>query len=179
VAQENLETNLSNEELLQIVTWGKDLDRENVKMTMVPGIATNIDGGSYWVANERQTQRVVSNFLVADATAEARLPGYYKVSIRDGVGNRQSTRTLRRQLAGAGYASVDLDGMAPELGLAETQIIAQNADIAGAKALADQLGVGKVVVAATGNIYSDFTVVLGQDWAEHEAMKKASAAGTQ
>ncbi|MNL63881.1 hypothetical protein D3C87_1880490 [compost metagenome] len=71
---------------------------------------------------------------------------------------------MRDMLRNAGYGAVDLDGLAPEQGQAETQIIAQKADVAGAKALAEALGVGKVVVASTGNIYADYTVVIGRDW---------------
>ena len=94
------------------------------------------------------------------------------------MGVRGGSRQLRKLLVTAGYGQVDLDGLAPELGQEETQIIAQNADVAGARALADQLGVGKVVVAATGSIYSDFTVVLGKDWFERQTLR-ASAGGTR
>ena len=41
--------------------------------------------------------------------------------------------------------------------------------MAGAQALAQTLGLGKVVVAATGNIYVDYTVVVGRDWAARQS----------
>jgi LCP family protein required for cell wall assembly len=174
VAKENLETNLTAEEMVQIATWGKDIDRENVKMTMVPGVAATIDGGSYWVADAEGTQRVVEGFLQGETVQAAKAPAYYKVSIRDGVGDRSGTRAMRGVLAQAGYGVVDLDGPAAEQGQAETQIIAQKADIAGAQAIAEALGVGKVVVAATGNIYTDFTVVMGRDWLDRRAAGAAA-----
>ena len=169
VAQENLETNLSHEELVHIVTWGKDLNREKVQLTMLPGVPETIEGVSYWVASEQESQRVVGSFLVGEQLAAAKAPEQYKVVVRDGVGSRQSARLLRTTLGQAGYTQVDYDGLSPEQGQSETQIIAQSADIAGAQALADALGVGKVVVAATGNIYADFTVVMGQDWLDRLA----------
>jgi len=168
VAKDNLETNLTNDELVKLCTWGKDLRRDKIQLTMVPGTATTIDSVSYWVADDAATRRVVSGFLQASGTDEARSPRHYRVTIRDGVGDRQSVRNLKATLAEAGYGSVDVEGLAPDLGQAETQIIAQNADLAGARSLADHLGVGKVVVAATGSIYSDFTVVMGKDWLSHE-----------
>ncbi|MDB5101556.1 MAG: cell envelope-related transcriptional attenuator [Cyanobacteria bacterium RYN_339] len=169
VAKENLETNLTNDELVKLCTWGKDLRRDKIQLTMVPGSATTIDQVSYWVADEVATRRVVSGFLQASGTDETRSPRAYKVTIRDGVGDRSSVRNLKRVITEAGYGSVDVEGQAPDLGQAETEIIAQNADLAGARSLADRLGVGKVVVAATGSIYSDFTVVMGKDWLAHEA----------
>ena len=169
MAKENLETNLTNEELVKLVTLGKDLDRDRVQLTMVPGVADTVDGVSYWIANEPSTRRVVDSFLTAQAVSEAKNPRFYKVAIRDGVGDRGGTRAVRSVVAQAGYGAVDLDGLAPQLGLAETQIIAQNADIAGAQALATALGCGKVVVAATGNIYADYTIVVGKDWGQKQA----------
>ena len=169
LAKENLETNLTNEELLKLVTLGKDLDRDRVQLTMVPGIATTVDGVSYWVADVPSTRRVVDSFLTAQAATEARQPRFYKIAIRDGVGDRGGVRSLRSVVAQAGYGGVELDGLAPQLGQAETQIIAQTADIAGAQALATTLGLGKVVVAATGNIYADYTVVIGKDWQARQA----------
>jgi LCP family protein required for cell wall assembly len=163
-AKENLETNLTNEELVQLVAWGKDLDRENVKMTMVPGVATTVGGGSYWVAEEEGTRRVVEAFVSGDEGQEAKAPGFYKIAVRDGVGDRAGRRKMRDMLTQAGYGAVELDGLAPEQGQAETQIIVQKADVAGARALAAQLGLGKVVVASTGNIYTDYTIVIGRDW---------------
>ncbi|MEB3285408.1 MAG: LCP family protein [Candidatus Sericytochromatia bacterium] len=169
VAQENLETNLSQEELLKLITLGKDLSRERVQMSMVPGVPTNIDGVSYWVADERTTRRMVEQFLVAEVAAEPLSANNYSVAIRDGVGDRSAVRALKAEVSTLGYGRVDIDGLAPQLGLAETQVIAQNADLAGARRLAESLGFGKVVVAATGNIHSDFTIVIGRDWLQRLA----------
>jgi LCP family protein required for cell wall assembly len=171
VAKENLETNLTNDEMVKLCTWGKDLKRDKIQLGMVPGSATSVDGVSYWVADETATTRVVSSFLNASGAEEARAPRFYKVAVRDGVGDRQAARTLRTAITEAGYASADNDGYASELNQAETQIIAQNADVAGARQLSEKLGVGKVVVAATGNIYTDFTVVMGKDWLAHQTQR--------
>lgn len=169
VAKENLETNLTSEELLKLVTLGKDLDKDRVQLTMVPGSAQTVDGVSYWIADERSTRRVVDSFLTAQTVSEAKAPRFYKVAIRDGVGDRGGARSLRAVVAQAGYGGVEMDGLAAQLDQPETQIIAQTADLAGAQALANALGVGKVVVAATGNIYADYTVVVGRDWAARQS----------
>lgn len=174
VAKENLETNLTNDELMRLVTMGKDLDRDRVQLAMVPGVATNIGGVSYWVADEVAKQRMVDGFLLGQQNGEARSAGAYRIAIRDGVGDRGAVRSLRSRVRDLGYGRVELDGLAPQVGLEETQIIAQNADLAGAQKLAEELGVGKVVVAATGNIYADYTIVLGKDWLQRQAVESGT-----
>jgi LCP family protein required for cell wall assembly len=173
-ARENLVTNLTQEELLQIVGWGRGLKQEQVQLAMVPGRDALIGGGWYWVADEVGTRRVVASFLTGEEVQSAKAPQAYRVAILDGVGDRPAVRRLRQALVTAGYATVELDGAAPEQGQRETQIIATNADVAGARAVADALGLGKVVVAATGNLRSDFTIVMGRDWTTREAAPQAT-----
>lgn len=164
VAHDNMETNLTAEELFKIVGWGKDLNRHDVQMAMVPGSAQTIEGVSYWVADDAGTRRTVDTFLLHTAPDQARAPSQYRVAVQDGVGDYAASHALRHALVQAGYAEVTMDGYAAEMGQPETEIIAQNADLAGARALAQTLGVGKVVAAATGDIYTDYTVVVGKDW---------------
>jgi LCP family protein required for cell wall assembly len=164
VAKTNLDTNLSNDELFKVINWAKDLKRSDVEFSMVPGYAGDIGPVSYWIANPDGTRQVVQTFLTGQTADVAKAPGLYKVTIRDGVGDSRAAHALRHTLEAAGYGSVKLDGLSPELGQEKTTIIAQTADIAGANAIAQKLGLGKVVVAATGSIYSDFTVVMGKDW---------------
>lgn len=172
-ARENLVTNLSNDELLQIVGWGRQLKQEQVQLAMVPGSDAMIGGGWYWVADEAGTRRVVSSFLTGEEVPVAKNPQAYRVAIVDGVGDRVAARRLRQTLLGAGYTSIAIEGVAPEQGQSETQIIAQNADVAGAQAVATALGLGKVVVAATGNLRADFTIVMGKDWVSRETAPQA------
>lgn len=177
IARENLETNLSADEILRITGWAKDLTRDRVALTMVPGGAQTIGGGSYWVHDELATRRIVEGFFMGQVPAEARTPASYRIALRDASGERRAVRAARETLNQAGYRQVEFDGENPEQGIPETQIIAQTADVAGAEAVAAALGVGKVVVAATGSLYADFTVVVGRDWARRQAAS-APAAGS-
>jgi hypothetical protein len=165
-------TNLSNDELLQMVGWGRGVKLDQVQLAMVPGTDDMIGGGWYWVANEEGTRRVVASFLTGEEAAPARSPQAYRVAIMDGVGDLPAMHRLRRTLQTAGYASIELDGPAAQQGQPETQIIAQNADVEGARAVASALGLGKVVVAATGDIRADYTIVMGRDWAARQQAAK-------
>lgn len=164
-ARANMATNLSQDELLQLVGWGRSINREQVQLAMVPGTDALIGGGWYWVPDETGTRRVVANFLTGEEALPAKQPQAYRVALLDGVGDRPAMRRMREALTTAGYASVELDGAAPQQDQPETQIIAQNADVEGARAVATALGLGKVVVAATGDIRADYTIVMGRDWA--------------
>jgi LCP family protein required for cell wall assembly len=173
-ARENMVTNLTQEELLQLVGWGRSVNREAVQLAMVPGTDALIGGGWFWVPDEVGTRRVVSTFLTGEEAAEAKAPAAYRLAVMDGVGDAAALSRLRRALASSGYTAIELDGKAPEQGQAETQIIAQNADVEGARAVAQALGLGKVVVAATGDIRADYTIVMGRDWAERPEPPQAA-----
>lgn len=166
VVRDHMRTDLTSEELLRLASWGKDLTPQAVQMAMLPGHDAYVGGGWYWITEPAGTQRMVDHFLVGQPASEARSPHRYRVTIKDGVGDRRALGQLHRAVAGAGYGSVAVSGRMPDLGLGVTEIIAQQADEEGALALAGELGVGRVVVAATGDRESDFTIVMGRDWVE-------------
>ncbi len=53
---------------------------------------------------------------------------------------------------------------------ADTQIIAQRGDLHSASALEALLGVGQVVSASTGDLQSDLTIRVGEDWAKRSGI---------
>lgn len=173
VASANMETDLSAGELLRIVAWAKDLKRDQVAQAMVPGREAIIHGGWYWDPDLDGTHQVVQGFLLGEQPAEARAPSRYRVSLLDGVGDRRALDRLRRALVHAGYVSVEVEGKADQMDRDHTEIIAQNADETGAKAMATALGVGQVTVASTGVLGTDITVVMGRDWLQHEPIQQA------
>jgi LCP family protein required for cell wall assembly len=164
VAKANMETDLSPADMLHIVSWAAELKRDQVAQAMVPGREAVIHGGWYWEPDPQTVKHVVQSFLLGEETLAAREPSQYKVSVLDGVGDRAALDTLRRALLKAGYAGVDMDGRADQMGRDHTEVIAQNADEAGARALANILGVGQVTVASTGVMGTDLTVIMGKDW---------------
>ena len=150
VAKANLATDLTPQELLRIVAWAKDLGRGDVTQAMVPGREAIIHRGWYWAADPVTTHQIVQNFLLGTANPAVVAPAQIRVSLLDGVGDRHALERLRVALVQAGYASVELDGKADQMSRDRTEVIAQNADQAGAQALAATLGLGVVVVASTG-----------------------------
>jgi LCP family protein required for cell wall assembly len=166
VARANMETDLTSDELVKVVGWAKDLERNQVSQAMVPGREAVIGGGWYWDPDVEGTRRVVEGFLIGASPEAARSPSSYRISLLDGVGDRKALERLRLKLQGAGYGTIEVEGRAAQLERDHTEIVAQNADEAGAEALATALGIGQVVVASTGVLGTDFTVIMGRDWLE-------------
>ena len=50
--------------------------------------------------------------------------------------------------------------------LKTTRIVARNGDDGGAAALRASIGVGEILVESTGNLGSDVSIQLGEDWKE-------------
>jgi hypothetical protein len=71
--------------------------------------------------------------------------------------------TLRK--AGYTNATVDLPYSEP---LRVTRIVAQQGDANGAEAIRRALGLGEVRIESTGELNSDITIQLGQDWVQKQ-----------
>lgn len=70
----------------------------------------------------------------------------------------------------AGYENVQLDKDPKVIkeNLETTQIIAQKGEVGTSQDVANSLGVGKAEINTTGNLYSDITIKVGQDWAQFQ-----------
>jgi hypothetical protein len=73
-----------------------------------------------------------------------------------------------RYLRSFGYENVFVSKSSSPI-LETTKIIAQKGDDSLAAALHNSLGVGEVLVESTGNLASDVTIKIGQDWQEKSA----------
>jgi polyisoprenyl-teichoic acid--peptidoglycan teichoic acid transferase len=77
-------------------------------------------------------------------------------------------QTMVRYLRSAGYENVFVTKPSSPP-LQTTKIIAQNGDNSLANTLSDTLGLGEVLIESTGNLSSDITIKIGQDWQEKSA----------
>lgn len=171
VIQSHIDTNLTVEELLALVGYGVKTDRSQVQMLMVPG---DFSGSghhevSYWVPNRRRIQTMMSqHFDQGLDGSEASDPAYVRVAIQDSTGDMKAVQSLINTLRNAGYRNVYVDDPWPEP-LRVTHLVAQQGDGNSAKAIYRSLGFGEVRVESTGNLVSDVTIQLGQDWLKRKA----------
>nr|WP_236612368.1 LytR C-terminal domain-containing protein [Picosynechococcus sp. NKBG15041c] len=72
-------------------------------------------------------------------------------------------RQVSEYLQTQGFTNLYLANDHPER-LEQSQVIAQQGNISGANQLRALLGVGRIEASSTGEIESDFTILVGQDW---------------
>lgn len=166
VIQSHIDTNLSVEEIAALVGFGTQASRSNTQMLMVPGQfnGTGQRDISYWLPdNSRIEQMMAQYFDRGSGQARGVDPGYVRVVIQDSLGKPEAVRSLIKILREAGYRNISTDDAWREP-LRVTRIVAQQGDRDSAAAIRKQLRIGEVRVESTGNIISDVTIQLGQDW---------------
>lgn len=166
--QKYIDTNLSMEEMLALAHFGLGLDQENFRMVLLPGRFSTPDEyvASYWLMDPAAKDQVMQEYF--DVTSVAILS--HQNSLDDlsiAVQNASADPYLGSQvvayLQSQGFYNIYLVEDWPE-SQSETQIIAQRGDLRSAELLESVLGVGQVVPASTGDINSDLTIRVGDDW---------------
>jgi LCP family protein required for cell wall assembly len=173
VVKQNLDTNMSVQEILAIAAFVSKVDRHDTKLLMVSGrFSTSQEFPlSYWIVDDRRLARLMKehfNVVYADSSSTEDQEDFVPSNLRVAVQNttyypdrlKIATSTLRK----AGYDQAFGDEQPPTAILETTQIIAQNGDRFSAEMVRNTLGVGEVVLEATGVLESDVTVRLGKDW---------------
>ncbi|HEY9645515.1 MAG TPA: LCP family protein [Chroococcidiopsis sp.] len=182
VVQDNVDTNLSIEELLALAGFASHADRSDVQMLMLPGDFSRPGQFdlSYWLPDRDEIDDLMSQYFdVASETADSTIEeaaatadsdgteanpfSRINIAIQNSTGKDKAVDYAIELLndAGFGYTYDDAPWNDP---LTTTQIIAQHGDRRSAEAIRDALGVGEVRVESTGDLRSDVTIRLGQDW---------------
>jgi len=177
VMQKYVDTNLSFEEMLTLANFGLQLDRDNFKMVMLPGRSSSgeEDFRSYWIVDPAARDRVMSQFFrlgSSDFTQEVRsrsanentLPRGFKIAIQNASSNPKAANRLAEYLADKGFTGISVAEDWPDL-QRQTQIIVQRGDLAAAAILKSALAGSKIDATSTGEIASDLTIRVGEDWA--------------
>jgi len=173
VVKQNLDTNMSVQELLAIASFVSKIDRKDTKMLLTPGRFSTSEEYplSYWIVDERRLAYLMQehfNVLYADAASlnnqDEFAPQNLRIAVQDTTYYPDRIKVATNTLIKAGYNQTFADREPPTLILEKTQIIAQNGDRASAEKVRDTLGVGEVILEATGLLDSDITIRLGKDW---------------
>ena len=173
VIQSHVDTNLSVEELLALVGYGAQTSRSDVQMLMLPGSFSSPQeySRSYWLPNYSSIDTMVDQYFGLNTlqTTEAASPAYLRVVIQDSTGDDVAVQSMVDTLYDSGYRNV-IVGRSLNQPMTETKIVAQRGDRNSASLLHRFLGVGEVRVESTGDLDSDITIQLGEDWlAQHGA----------
>ncbi|MDJ0556402.1 MAG: LCP family protein [Microcoleaceae cyanobacterium MO_207.B10] len=176
VMQKYVDTNLSFQEMLALISFGLDLDRDDFKMVMLPGRPSSSDEyfSSYWIVDNEGRKRVLEQYFDVKldkfnsdnlynpmAVNEISLLET-KIAIQNASSNSKGAEKVAEYLRDKGFYNVYV---VPDWSEKQrfTQVIVQGGYLESAEVVKNTLGFGKIEAASTGEIGSDFTIRLGED----------------
>lgn len=166
IASESIKTDLTLKELLYSLNFARSLRKEDINMSMVPGsFGVGEMNASIWNPDNDALHEIVKKYFSKKflAKLEPRHIPSSAVTIIDNAGDFESIRQMMKVLYKKEYAILNVSTQ-KRPNISRTQIIAQKGDESGARKLGNLLGIQDVVVSSTGDMQSDFTVVLCSDW---------------
>ncbi len=166
--QKYIDTNLTVEEMLALVSAGRKLGDGNFKMVMLPGRFSSPDefSASYWIMDPVGRDRVMKQYFNIDPLSPS-LDGdssaALRISIQNASRNPNAASQLSERLIALGFSNVFITSDWDDK-QAKTQVIAQRGDLQAAQVLQQQLGLGTVDANSTGDLEADITIRVGDDW---------------
>jgi LCP family protein required for cell wall assembly len=169
VMQQYVDTNLSLEEMLALVGFGLKLEPDDFKMVLLPGrfSAPNEYVASYWIMNPTGRDRVMREYFQqnpewssSDINSSV---NHVRVAIQNSTDDPEVGRQVAQYLAEKNFNNVYIVQNWPDH-LSQTQIIVQQGDLEAAATLKKVLGLGKVEASSTGELESDLTIRVGEDF---------------
>ena len=173
--QKYVDTNLNFEEILTIANFGLQLERDNFKMVMLPGRSSSEQGDlrSYWILDAAGRDRIMTQYFKQSVPdfAQSRFPNpsqsispsNLKISVQNASSNPKTAKTVAAFLQKKGFSNVSVVKDWPDK-QRQSQIIVQQGDLEAANMLQKALGDGKIEASSTGEIESDLTIRIGEDW---------------
>ncbi len=173
--QKYVDTNLNYEEILTLANFGLQLERENFKMVMLPGSSSSekADLRSYWIVDAIGVDRIMTQYLnlgVPDFEqgrfrnpTESVLPKNLKIAVQNASNKPATAKNVAEFLTKKGFFNVSVVQDSPQKER-QSQIIVQQGDLEAANLLQKELGGGKIEASSTGEINSDLTLRVGEDW---------------
>lgn len=176
LVQKHIDTNLSFGEMLALAQFGFRLGNpEHLNMVLLPGRFSQPGeyNASYWIMDPDGMERVMQNYFQVSSTDSFSLSESeadptmqsLKIAVQNASSNPEAGQSMVRHLADQGFDNVYLDGDWPDR-QEQTQVIAQRGDLDAAKTIELALGTGRVQADSTGNLDSDLTIRIGEDWAK-------------
>lgn len=167
IMRKYFDTNLKIEEMMALVNFSLNQDRDNFQMTVLPGGFSRFsqDPNSYWL-NMTGQQSLLNDYVgvnVPGLKADARPVPKLKIAIQNASNQPQLTEKVINYLKQKGFTSVYAVPDWPDT-QRQTQIIVQKGNREIGDNLQQIVGLGQVEVSATGDLESDLTIRIGKDW---------------
>lgn len=163
--QDEIDTDLTSSEIYNLAAFGLSVDKENVRMVMLPGRPSSRQEYrlSYWLISDDDKTRVIEEYLNTDSSVnDTRSSEQLRISIQNSTSNGELARKLASFLAENGYNNVYVSQNS-SYPTSVTQIISQKGDTRSAQKIKDILNFGELESSSTGDIDSDITIRVGND----------------
>ncbi len=162
-----IDTNFTIEQLVALANFGVNIEPQNFQMLLLPGTTSRFskDPNSYWL-DAADINRVMSEYFGVKAigVTKKNIPlNALKITVQNASNQSNLSQYVAHYLKQHGFNNVYIgsDWFDRQR---RTQVIVQKGDLAGATAIQKILGLGSINVAATGDLKSDITIRVGQDW---------------
>lgn len=160
VFKENIETDLTIPEMIDIANLYRKFDRKKMKTAKIDGYDTEIGGISFIIPDEREIHRVASRLLMNNGSF---FPDEVKIEVLNGSDVRGAARGFADVLVARGYNVVKVDQApkpCPETYIEDHRNMPDATD-----AIQNLLGQTLIVDGRSQvNALADITIVVGQDW---------------
>jgi len=171
VVKDNVETDLSLQEILAVAQTLVKSDRHQMHLMMLPGRFSRKDEYklSYWIYNPKAAAGILSQYFdVKTAKAEENAahvtdPKTLKIAVANATKQPRDREMVVSFLRKHGFRNAYITNIDTIADPQKTQIIAQHGNPDSANAVSSILGTGQVQVASIGDILSDITIVVGAD----------------
>ena len=166
IANENIKSDLSLKDILYTLNFARGLRKDDINMSMVPGsFAVGRWGASIWAPDQDALKDIVNKYFSRKLLAklEPRHIPSTAITIINNTDDPEAVRQMMKILYKKDYVIMNTN-MQKKPEITKTEIIAQKGDRSGAEKLGELLGINDVRVSGTGDLTTDFTVVICNDW---------------
>lgn len=173
VVERYVDTNLTLEEMLAIANFGLEMESDQLQMVMLPGrFSTPAEfNASYWLPNWEASATVMQNFFQAEGVSiyadnsQGNYVADLSIAVQNASGQPDQAASVADYLRENGFSNVYIiDDLSTTM--ARTEVVAQRGDVESARTVESLLGVGLALSESTGDLDSDITIRVGQDWVE-------------
>ncbi|MBI4534216.1 MAG: LCP family protein, partial [Candidatus Melainabacteria bacterium] len=160
IGREYVATDLSEGQMLSILTFVRAVPRENQSLVMLPG---KFSGTGDWLVGPAEVREIVAKLMGANWAPVTKMD--VRIAIENASSNPQLGLRLSKLLRAKGYEVIAVKSLKIESShRKQTTIIAQRANPDDAFMVKADLGYqGEVVNASVGDIESTVTIVAGDD----------------
>jgi len=169
IMQQYVDTDLSMEEMLALVGFGLNLEKDQIGMVLLPGRFSEkheFEGISYWLMSRNGRDRVLAEYFgqESEITQRDRSLNRVRIAIQNATDDPDLSTQVADYLRERNFRNVYLSQHASPRQLSQTEIVVQQGDTEAAQNLQEALGFGRVEADSTGDLGSQLTLRVGSDW---------------